>query len=102
MSRSDGRKPCSRPPQAEHQLVIVGGKCYPILAGAQRANRDALDGLALERLQGLVQLAGRLGQLAAQGEAAEERQRGLLALGAVEPADAAGLQPELEQLGERV
>src|SRR4051812_8546125 len=98
MSRSDGREPCSRPPQAEHQLVLVGRKCYPILAGSQSADRHALDRLALERLERLVELAGRLGQLTAERQPAEDRQRRLLALRAVEAADPAGLEAELEQL----
>src|SRR3954451_23681987 len=102
MSRSDGREPCARPSKAEHQLVIVGRKCYPIFAGTQSADRHALERLALERLERLVELAGRLRQLAADREAPVERQRRLLALGAVQAADAAGLQPEFEQLGERV
>ena len=42
------------------------------------------------------------GQLPAERQPAEERQRGLLALGPVDRADAAGREPELEQLGERV
>src|SRR3954462_2597163 len=102
MSRSDRREPCSRPPQAEHQLVIVGRKCYPILPGPQSGDRDALERLALECLQRLVELAGGIGQLAAEGEPAEEGQRRLLALRTVEAADATGLQAELEQLGESV
>src|SRR4051812_25119353 len=102
MSRSDGREPRSGPTEPEHDLVVVSRQCYPVLAGAEGVDRDTLDRLALERVQRLVELAGRLGQLAPEGEAAEEGQCGLLAFGAVDGADAAGLEPELEQFRQRV
>ena len=71
-------------------------------AGPRRLHRTCLERLALQRRERLGHLAASSRQLAAARQPAVELQRRLLALGPVERADAAGLQPELEQLLERL
>ena len=81
----------------------VGRDRHAVFSRSDRVDRDLLDRAALERAERLVQLARRLGQLAAARQPAEERERRLLALGPVERADAAGLtSPSSSSSGERV
>ena len=102
MSRSDGREAGSGSSEPEYELVIVGRNCYPILAGSHRADRNAVDLPAFEGAERLVQLAGGLGQLASERQAAEEAKCRLLAFGPVNGTNPACLNAELETLGERI
>src|SRR5438552_475055 len=71
-------------------------------AGPDRLHPDRLDRLALEGRERLAHLARAFDQLGSAREPPVDLQGSLLAAGPVERAHAAALQPELEQLRERL
>src|SRR5207253_7483027 len=85
----------------ERELEAFGGDRHAVLAGPDGVDRDTVERPTAERFEGRVQLARRPREGASLRQPAEERQRRLLSLRAVDRAEAPGLEPELEQLAQR-
>src|SRR5438270_1963487 len=93
---------CAGAIELHGELEPVDSDGHDERAGAARLHRHALERLAFERLERRGHLARTVGKLAAAGQTPVGLQRGLLTLGAVHRADAAGGEAELDQRFERL
>src|SRR5204862_3154526 len=83
-------------------LQPLGSDRHEVRARPDGLNRERLERLPLERGERLGHRARGAAELPATGKPAIDPERGLLAAGAVQLPQAARLEPELEQLLERL
>src|SRR5258705_7115959 len=88
--------------EPDRQLEPFDTDAEEVGAGAGRLHFDVLERLALERGERTGDVARALGELLAARQLAVGLQRGLLSLGTVDATDAAGREPELDDLLERL
>src|SRR3954470_9780091 len=84
--------------EADGELEAVDRERDEIRAGAGDLHLDVVERLASERGQCVAHLGGAVGERTAAGQPAERLDRRLFALRAVEAADAAARQAEIEDL----
>src|SRR5207244_7356279 len=93
---ADGVDARARAVEPDGQLEALDADRQEICARAGSLHLDLLQGLALERREGVGHVARAVRQLLPARQLAVRLQRGLLALGAVDAADAAGREAELD------
>src|SRR2546421_5608665 len=98
----DTGEPSSLAVEAHGQLGAVSVHGQDERGRADSLDGDVLEGLPLERGQGLRHLAGRLPSLLPAWKLPVDAERRLLAARAVERAHPTGLEAELEELLERL